>query len=265
MEPMVTGSPTFYDAVSNTPGVNATPSRSFLPGYLMGHHHRQDIRSPASNIALNASDNRSMMASTMSPSVRPPNLKVTWSPLLDSTNYYEPNNSVAYLQQEDSENYYKMTPRRLTAAGNFPPTPSESTCGPPTASFMESFSTKGVLNGSTLGVEQNTPGSRAAQSVAVNAVADDNSRIVTIFGFTAEFIPFILQHFSQCGTIVAHETANKCNWIHVKFESKLQASKALARNGRILNETLKIGVEQCKDENDKNLYYRQNRSHEAFT
>lgn len=35
--------------------------------------------------------------------------------------------------------------------------------------------------------------------------------------------------------------------MHLKFASRLQARKALARNGRLLTDTLMIGVVPCTD------------------
>ena len=37
------------------------------------------------------------------------------------------------------------------------------------------------------------------------------------------------------------------NWMHLKFASRMQARKALARNGRMLTDTLMIGVIPCTD------------------
>jgi nuclear pore complex protein Nup53 len=53
-----------------------------------------------------------------------------------------------------------------------------------------------------------------------------------------EFVVFLLFHFYF---------RSQGNWMHLKFASRLQARKALARNGRLLTDTLIIGVVPCTD------------------
>lgn len=70
---------------------------------------------------------------------------------------------------------------------------------------------------------------------------------VTIFGFPPSLVAYILEQFSQYGTIEQKEILNNVNWLHIKYQTKLQAKKALSKNGKTLNGNIMIGVCQCID------------------
>jgi nuclear pore complex protein Nup53 len=70
---------------------------------------------------------------------------------------------------------------------------------------------------------------------------------VTIFGFPPAATSFILQEFSQYGNILKHVVAPEGNWLHVRYQSKLQAKKALSKNGKVFNGTIMVGVTTCVD------------------
>jgi hypothetical protein len=75
-----------------------------------------------------------------------------------------------------------------------------------------------------------------------------HDRWITVFGFNPTAIPAILQQFQSYGEVikVRHGPTN-ANWIHLQYRTKLQALKALEKNGRTLNGTLMIGVVPCTD------------------
>lgn len=71
---------------------------------------------------------------------------------------------------------------------------------------------------------------------------------VTVFGFPSSAASTVLQHFSQCGTIVDKVfPSQNGNWVHLKFSSRLECDKALNYNEKILANNIMIGVTQCKD------------------
>uniref|UniRef100_A0A1A9VSL4 Nucleoporin NUP35 n=1 Tax=Glossina austeni TaxID=7395 RepID=A0A1A9VSL4_GLOAU len=71
---------------------------------------------------------------------------------------------------------------------------------------------------------------------------------VTVYGFPSTAISTILQHFSQCGTIMDKVMpSHNGNWIHLKYSSRLECDKALNYNGKILANNIMIAVTQCKD------------------
>ncbi|XP_064635235.1 nucleoporin NUP35-like [Lineus longissimus] len=70
---------------------------------------------------------------------------------------------------------------------------------------------------------------------------------VTIFGFPPAATSFILQQFSQYGNIIKHTIANDGNWMHLHFQSKIQAKKALSKNGKVFGNGIMVGVQPCID------------------
>ncbi|MCO5572376.1 hypothetical protein L7F22_026129 [Adiantum nelumboides] len=72
---------------------------------------------------------------------------------------------------------------------------------------------------------------------------DDGDDWVTIFGFGADDTNIVIREFEKCGPIVRHVPGpGGANWIHVQFQSKYDAKKALLRNGVQLNGALIVGV-----------------------
>ena len=92
---------------------------------------------------------------------------------------------------------------------------------------------------------------------------------VTIFGFPPSAASYILTQAGMWGHILEHKIPSQVstsfcisfendvasfnsitvqgNWMHLKFASRLQARKAMARNGRLLTDTLMVGVVPCTD------------------
>ena len=70
---------------------------------------------------------------------------------------------------------------------------------------------------------------------------------VTVFGFPPNSVSFILDQFSQYGTILHHVTVPGSNWLHLKYHTPLQAKKALSKNGRVFASSIMVGVQQCID------------------
>ncbi|CAD5225708.1 unnamed protein product [Bursaphelenchus xylophilus] len=70
---------------------------------------------------------------------------------------------------------------------------------------------------------------------------------VTVFGFDPEHKDMILPLFSRHGTIASHKIPPKGNWLHIRYSSVQHAQQALQRNGFVLDQIVKIGVERCKD------------------
>ncbi|XP_036396960.1 nucleoporin NUP35-like isoform X1 [Megalops cyprinoides] len=72
---------------------------------------------------------------------------------------------------------------------------------------------------------------------------------VTVFGFPPASASYILMQFAQYGNILKHVMSNTGNWMHIQYQSKLQARKALSKDGKIFGEAIMIGVKQCIDKN----------------
>lgn len=70
---------------------------------------------------------------------------------------------------------------------------------------------------------------------------------VTMFGFPQVSASYIFLQFAQCGNILIHVISNTGNWMHIHYQSELQAQRALSKDGRIFGESIMIGVKLCID------------------
>ncbi|KAA0190848.1 Nucleoporin NUP53 [Fasciolopsis buskii] len=66
--------------------------------------------------------------------------------------------------------------------------------------------------------------------------------------YPASRASYILSQFAQFGTIEKHVITNDGNWMHIKYQNKLQARCALSRNGRVFGDNIMVGVMPCSDE-----------------
>nr|XP_010915415.1 nuclear pore complex protein NUP35 isoform X2 [Elaeis guineensis] len=71
----------------------------------------------------------------------------------------------------------------------------------------------------------------------------DEEEWVTVYGFSPGDTNMVLREFEKCGTILKHIPAPRnANWMHILYQSRYDAQKALAKNGVQLNSILIIGV-----------------------
>lgn len=83
---------------------------------------------------------------------------------------------------------------------------------------------------------------------------------ITVFGFPQSATSFVLQEFSVYGQIIRHIPNPQGNWLHIQYQTKLQAQKALSKNGKILANSLMVGVMPCIDKRVMNLNPQSNDS-----
>ncbi|XP_014815095.1 PREDICTED: nucleoporin NUP53-like, partial [Calidris pugnax] len=74
-----------------------------------------------------------------------------------------------------------------------------------------------------------------------------SGRWVTVYGFNQASASYILHQFAQYGKILKHVMSNIGNWMHICYQTKLQARKALSKDGRIYGDCIRIGVRPCTD------------------
>lgn len=67
------------------------------------------------------------------------------------------------------------------------------------------------------------------------------------FYFVVEFIRCRFYIFSILREFHSLQMSNTGNWMHIRYQSKLQARKALSKDGRIFGESIMIGVKPCID------------------
>jgi hypothetical protein len=79
---------------------------------------------------------------------------------------------------------------------------------------------------------------------------DQFDRWITVFGFPSSYSSTILTYFHNFGQILrVKHSENGGNWIHLLYMTKLQAEKALGKNGKILDPgNIMIGVVKCTDQ-----------------
>lgn len=67
---------------------------------------------------------------------------------------------------------------------------------------------------------------------------------VTVYGFSQQDAPLVLQEFHRCGDIInwGNYGQPQANYMHIQFQNKYAAQRALARNGELLTSNLIIGV-----------------------
>ncbi|XP_028249551.1 nucleoporin NUP35 isoform X2 [Parambassis ranga] len=70
---------------------------------------------------------------------------------------------------------------------------------------------------------------------------------VTVFGFPPASASYILLQFAQYGNILKHTMASPGNWMHLQYQSRLQARKALSKDGKVFGDTIMVGVKPCID------------------
>jgi len=202
----------------------------FLPGYLMGSFPQQPSNRVMSPTKLNRSMSTTSSANT---------------PVSGATGNPKPVNGF-------------LTPTTPAAR-----TPSEKTGGPPIKGLYSNtpsrkFGTPLTGNGTArphLSTPQNTtpqlsfgatPSAFKELDVTDGGCHDGNTW-VTIFGFPPSAASYILSQFSQCGTILQHHIPPNGNWMNIRFQTKLQAQKALGRTGRVFGGSLMVGVSPCLD------------------
>ncbi|XP_077584270.1 nucleoporin NUP35 isoform X2 [Stigmatopora nigra] len=68
---------------------------------------------------------------------------------------------------------------------------------------------------------------------------------VTVFGFPPASASYILLQFAQYGNILKHSMASPGNWMHLQYQSRLQARKALSKDGKVFGDAIMVGVKPC--------------------
>jgi len=211
MEPMALGSPIGSPNVGAYPTSNTQSGPQFLPGYLMG-----DVTTQGGS--------RSFQTSPMK------------------------------MMKPTPSGYLSVSPPTSTG-----PTPklirlgkTEKPGGPP---VQRLFSAPGSSTPKTPSDLNYVVGSTSQASFGLVPQEDhpehyeesDAGTWVTIFGFPPSAASYILTQAGMWGHILEHKIPSQGNWMHLKFASRLQARKALARNGRLLTDTLMVGVVPCTD------------------
>ncbi|XP_064020054.1 nucleoporin NUP35 isoform X2 [Pogoniulus pusillus] len=109
----------------------------------------------------------------------------------------------------------------------------------------------GVFSPASIGQPRKTPLSPAqldpfyTQGDSLTSEDQLDDTWVTVFGFPQASASYILLQFAQYGNILKHVMSNTGNWMHIRYQSKLQARKALSKDGRVFGDSIMIGVKPC--------------------
>ncbi|MXQ95657.1 hypothetical protein E5288_WYG010803 [Bos mutus] len=229
---MMLGSPT-----SPKPGVNA----QFLPGFLMG-----DLPAPVtpqprsiSGPSIGVMEMRSPLLAGGSPPqpVVPAHKDKSGAPPVRS------------IYDDISSPGLGSTPLTSRRQANISvmqsPLVGVVTTTPGTGQSVFSPANIGQPRKTTLSPAQLDPFYTQGDSLTSEDHLDDTW--VTVFGFPQASASYILLQFAQYGNILKHVMSNTGNWMHIRYQSKLQARKALSKDGRIFGESIMIGVKPCID------------------
>lgn len=84
--------------------------------------------------------------------------------------------------------------------------------------------------------------SRKDSRIVLSGAANEEEW-VTVYGFSPRDTNLVLREFEKCGVILKHIPGPRdANWMHVLYQNRYDAQKALGKNGMQLNSVLIVGV-----------------------
>eukprot|EP00105_Crassostrea_gigas_P028953 XP_011450752.1 PREDICTED: nucleoporin NUP53 [Crassostrea gigas] len=243
VEPMTMGSPTSPTSPHQTP---------FLPSFLMGesiHHspgpqHWSAASPPSSTprVPSVTSPTGHHSGSRPRPEVLRPKDRIGAPPTKSLLTSPSGAMSGSFHTHHTSHHDHSLHMKSVHTPG---------TGAPPTASILHNETPHGASqsfmmdNSMGLSPAQLDPFYTQGEMLTADDALDETW--VTVFGFQAAAASYFLQQFSQYGNILKYEIASEGNWMHLHYQSKLQAKKALSKDGKIFNNCVMIGVKPCID------------------
>jgi len=238
----------------------ASPSTHYLPGYLLGDYSSIGAPSSVGNHQRSWLGNNHPGGGGGGGMGSPPKALH-----ISSSNNASQFASPPSLSQNPSMMMSGRSPGRL-AGGGMQLLPSPSVVGrkdfkpgaPPTVGLFDHIQTSPPPAAAPVSMSAAT--SRlggdgdsfygAENSLSASQMGLEGDEFwVTVFGFPPAAASYILQQFSQFGNILKHVIAPNGNWMHLQYQSKLQAHKALSKNGRVFGNNIMVGVSECNDQN----------------
>ncbi|KAM4037618.1 nucleoporin NUP35-like isoform 2-T2 [Anomaloglossus baeobatrachus] len=221
---MIMGSPT-----SPKPGASA----QFLPGFLMGDLPAPVTPQPRPSLSFMESRSPMLGGGSLPQSVVPSHKDKSGAPPVGSI--YDD----LFLS---GLNTTPLSSRKsMTFTAGIQSTPST----PYAASSAFSPATIMQNRKSSLSPAQLDPFYTQGDTLTSNDQLNDTW--VTVYGFPQASASYILLQFAQYGNIIKHVMSNTGNWMHLQYQSKLQARKALSKDGKIFGDCIMIGVKPCID------------------
>lgn len=240
MEPMNLGSPVHSPTNplsslylgspgSSYPAAPAPSSSGYLPGFLLGESSLMSPTSPVLNRSMISPNKLNRSLSCMSSGSGLP--ASTPQTPLPSTSTRGPG-----LLKEN-------------AMMNRSQARSEKPGGPPTTSLLGSLSPAGgASTPGRFGTPVRPDPAASLSTSQAQDLQDPLATWVTVFGFPPAAASFVLTQLGSCGTVLQHVLPPNANWMHVRFQTRLQAKKAISKNGSILGGTIMVGISSCREE-----------------
>ncbi|KAK4773446.1 hypothetical protein SAY87_028465 [Trapa incisa] len=93
----------------------------------------------------------------------------------------------------------------------------------------------------------------------------DEEEWVTVYGFSPGDTNLVLREFEKCGVILKHVPGPRdANWIHILYQNRSDAQKALSKNGMQINGVLIVGVKPVEPMQRQALNERLNNHNQVF-
>lgn len=256
MEPMTLGSPAGSPAAGGM-----TPGGGFLPAYLIGE---QNTPATPRSTTLSPGRSRSLAFGATSPGIHGSpefgraqpvrNLFSNQSPA-PTGSLFGPQKGNTGVSGPPTQSLFDSLREERNAIPQSPAQTFEGLLQQSTRSqaLNQSVNDSFALNASGVNISRlQSPGSGYDVLDTSRSVMSPQGRHcdfwITVFGFPSSALSLILNHFSQCGTIVDKVFPPQSgNWVHLKFTSRLECDRAINFNEKILAGSLMIGVTRCKD------------------
>lgn len=240
MEPMTLGSAPSSPA---SPGINP----NFLPGFLMGGENPPASPNPSSSPGRNRTPgnfNKIGVSSTEPRSLR--------QKLFNQSLNENPAPVSPFTVVPEKPGPPKMGLFDTLEQKKKPPTPILSSTVAhfnDSVGFNESISR--IHNEDSLNYSRNA----ASGNEYFNRGNMSGNRIesywVTVFGFPPSALTLVLAQLANCGPIADKKIPPQGNWVHVKFNNLSEVSRALSLNGKLINNSIMIGVQPYYNKENK--------------
>lgn len=222
MEPMTLGS---APSSPSSPGINP----NFLPGFLIG-----DIPPTTPNPSISPGRNRTPGSFKSGSNLNEP--RSLRQKLFNQSIAESPTTSLPFVPVNEKTGPPKTGLFDTIDAAKKTTSPILSSTvanfNEPSALFNESISR--IHPEESINISRNFNSSR---------IEKIDSHWVTVFGFPPSVLNLVLSQLSNCGVIVDKRIPPQGNWIHVKFNNFNEVARALAFNGKCINNNIMIGIQ----------------------
>ncbi|QDZ25601.1 nuclear pore complex protein NUP35 [Chloropicon primus] len=240
-----------------------TPAAASTPLSAGSNYTPSGLRSPSSPIIFSPLSNTSNYRNSSS---RTPGLGVV--PDSAMTKVKSPHTvSSSYGGVNERPEERSVAPRQLYGSGNTAPPPvmslREGSSGLRPSGGLAAADTLGgegrggsKFQGRASGNDGGTPrrnpmlaneyafGSGQTDQDSATDSSSFRSRWVTVYGFQQSDRDLILRELQECGDIISCRNGGteKANFMHIQFQTKGEAQKALGKNGKQISKNLMIGI-----------------------